>query len=57
MLHPRRPITVLRGCRGWKLSRGIAQGDKPFGVMPALHPLHYLLFSDSPEMESQFLPW
>jgi hydrogenase maturation protein HypF len=54
LLHPRRPITVLTRLPGAKLSGGVAPGDNTVGVMLPYTPLHYLLFSDSPEMESQF---
>jgi hydrogenase maturation protein HypF len=54
MLHPRRPIAVLPRLPGAELSPGIAPGDNTVGVMLPYTPLHYLLFSDSPHMESQF---
>jgi hydrogenase maturation protein HypF len=54
LLHPRRPIVVLGGLPGGPLSSGLAPGDNTLGVMLPYTPLHYLLFSDSPEMESEW---
>ncbi len=52
LLHARRPIVVLRRLPGGVLSEQIAPGDRTLGVMLPYTPLHYLLFSDSPEMPS-----
>ncbi len=49
LLHPRRPIVILRRLPSAPLSRHIAPGDTTLGVMLPYTPLHYLLFSDSPE--------
>ena len=46
--------SFCRGCPGRQLSPGIAPGDNTLGVMLPYTPLHYLLFSDSPETESEF---
>jgi hydrogenase maturation protein HypF len=54
MLHPRRPIVVLGRLPGGPLSSGLAPGENTLGVMLPYTPLHYLLFSDSPEMESEW---
>ncbi len=37
-----------------QLASGIAPGDNTLGVMLPYTPLHYLLFSDSPEIESEW---
>jgi hydrogenase maturation protein HypF len=52
--HPRRPIVVMSRLAGEKLSEGIAPGNSTVGVMLPYMPLHYLLFSDSPESDSEF---
>jgi hydrogenase maturation protein HypF len=49
LLHPRRPIVVLPRLPGGPLSSGLAPGDNTLGVMLPYTPLHYLLFSDSPQ--------
>jgi hydrogenase maturation protein HypF len=54
LLHPRRPIVILPRLAGGPLSAGLAPGDNTLGVMLPYTPLHYLLFSDSPEMESEW---
>ncbi len=54
LLHPRRPIVILPRRPGTRLAPGIAPGDNTLGVMLPYTPLHYLLFSDSPEMESEW---
>jgi hydrogenase maturation protein HypF len=54
LLHLRRPVVILPRRAGAELSDGIAPGDKTVGVMLPYTPLHYLLFSDSPEMDSEF---
>ena len=52
LLHPRRPIVILPRLVGGPLAGAIAPGENTLGVMLPYTPLHYLLFSDSPEMES-----
>jgi hydrogenase maturation protein HypF len=54
LLHPRRPIVILPRRAGTRLAVGIAPGDNTLGVMLPYTPLHYLLFSDSPEMKSEW---
>ncbi len=54
LLHPRRPIVVLPRLPGGPLSSGLAPGDNTLGVMLPYTPLHYLLFSDSPEAPSEW---
>ncbi len=54
LLHPRRPIVVLPRLAAARLSGGIAPGNNTLGVMLPYTPLHYLLFSDSPESGSEF---
>jgi hydrogenase maturation protein HypF len=54
LLHPRRPIVILPRLAGGPLSGGLAPGDNTLGVMLPYTPLHYLLFSDSPETESEW---
>lgn len=55
LLHPRRPIVVLPRLADAELSCGIAPGNDTVGIMLPYTPLHYLLFSDSPNMESEFI--
>ncbi len=54
LLDLRRPIVVLPRRAGADLSPGISPGNDTVGVMLPYTPLHYLLFSDSPEAESEF---
>ena len=54
LLSPRRPIVILPRRPGAKLASGIAPGDNTLGIMLPYTPLHYLLFSDSPLMESEW---
>lgn len=54
LLHVRRPIVVLPRLEGAELACGIAPGNRTLGVMLPYTPLHYLLFSDSPESGSEF---
>ncbi len=54
LLSPRRPIVIFPRRAEARLASGIAPGDKTLGVMLPYTPLHYLLFSDSPEMESEW---
>jgi hydrogenase maturation protein HypF len=52
--HSRRPIVVMPRLREGKLCGGIAPGNNTVGVMLPYTPLHYLLFGDSPESDSEF---
>jgi hydrogenase maturation protein HypF len=52
LLSPRRPIVILPRRAEARLASGIAPGDNTLGVMLPYTPLHYLLFSDSPQIES-----
>ena len=54
LLHPRRPIVVLRRRLDAGLPEEIAPGNDTVGVMLPYTPLHYLLFSDSPDSEAEF---
>jgi hydrogenase maturation protein HypF len=54
LLSPRRPIVILPRRPEAELAAGIAPGDRTLGVMLPYTPLHFLLFSDSPEIESEF---
>ena len=54
LLSPRRPIVILPRRPDAKLASGVAPGDNTLGVMLPYTPLHYLLFSDSPLMESEW---
>jgi hydrogenase maturation protein HypF len=54
LLSPRRPIVILPRRRDVKLASAVAPGDNTLGVMLPYTPLHYLLFSDSPLMESEW---
>jgi hydrogenase maturation protein HypF len=54
LLSPRRPIVILPRRPGARLAAGIAPGDNTLGVMLPYTPLHYLLFSDSPEVASEY---
>jgi hydrogenase maturation protein HypF len=54
LVHLRRPIVVLPRLTTAELSCGIAPGNPTVGVMLPYTPLHYLLFSDSPEVDSEF---
>jgi hydrogenase maturation protein HypF len=54
LLHVRRPIVVLPRIEGAQLACGIAPGNSTLGVMLPYTPLHYLLFSDSPDRPSEF---
>jgi hydrogenase maturation protein HypF len=54
MLSPRRPIVILPRRPDASLASGIAPGDKTLGVMLPYTPLHYLLFSDSPDIEPEW---
>ncbi len=50
----RRPIVILPRLADTDLANGIAPGNVTVGVMLPYTPLHYLLFSDSPESVSEF---
>ncbi|HEY2859094.1 MAG TPA: carbamoyltransferase HypF, partial [Terracidiphilus sp.] len=54
LLSPRRPIVILPRRPEAKLASGIAPSDNTLGVMLPYTPLHYLLFSDSPQIESEW---
>lgn len=54
LLSLRRPIVILPRLEGTGLAGGVAPGNKTVGVMLPYTPLHYLLFSDSAEMDSEF---
>jgi hydrogenase maturation protein HypF len=54
LLSPRRPIVILPRRTDTALASGIAPGENTLGVMLPYTPLHYLLFSDSPDVESQW---
>jgi hydrogenase maturation protein HypF len=54
LLSARRPIVVLRRRPGAKISPTVAPGNDMIGVMLPYTPLHYLLFSDSPDDPPQF---
>src|SRR6202051_852367 len=52
LLSPRRPIVILPRRAEARLASGVAPGDNTLGVMLPYTPLHYLLVSDSPQIES-----
>jgi hydrogenase maturation protein HypF len=54
LLSVRRPIVVLRRLENASISRTIAPGNETIGVMLPYTPLHYLLFSNSPNSPSEF---
>ncbi len=54
LLSPRRPIVVLRRRPDAPISPAVAPGNDTIGVMLPYTPLHYLLFSDSPDDAPQF---
>ncbi len=54
LLSPRRPIVVLRRRPGANISPAVAPGNNTIGVMLPYTPLHYLLFSDSPNDPPEF---
>ena len=54
LLSPRRPIVILPRRADARLAPGIAPGDTTLGVMLPYTPLHYLLFSDSPHIGSEW---
>jgi len=54
LLSMRRPIVILQRREGSAISPAVAPGNATIGVMLPYTPLHYLLFSDSPDEPSQF---
>jgi hydrogenase maturation protein HypF len=55
LLSVRRPIVVLpRAAERASVSAEVAPGNDTLGVMLPYTPLHYLLFSDSPDAASEF---
>jgi hydrogenase maturation protein HypF len=54
LLDVRRPIVVLPRLAGAQVSAQVAPGNDTLGVMLPYTPLHYLLFSDSPQADSEF---
>jgi hydrogenase maturation protein HypF len=54
LLSARRPIVVLRRRPDARISPAVAPGNNTIGVMLPYTPLHYLLFSDSPDDPPQF---
>jgi hydrogenase maturation protein HypF len=50
----RRPIVILPRRPGSRLPAALAPGNETLGVMLPYTPLHYLLFSDSPDDPSEF---
>jgi hydrogenase maturation protein HypF len=51
----RKPIVILPRRREARLAAGIAPGDNTLGVMLPYTPLHYLLFGDSPDRDSEWI--
>ncbi len=54
LLSPKRPIVVLKRRENSLIAADVAPGNNTIGVMLPYTPLHYLLFSDSPDEPSQF---
>ena len=54
LLAVRRPIVVLTRLASAAISSEVAPGNDTLGVMLPYTPLHYLLFSDSPETKPEF---
>ena len=54
LVSSRRPIVILQRLANAGLPAAIAPGNNSIGVMLPYTPLHYLLFSDSPDQPSQF---
>jgi hydrogenase maturation protein HypF len=52
--HLRRPVVLLPRRPGPDLVPGVAPGNSNLGLMLPYTPLHYLLFSDSPQTDSVF---
>jgi hydrogenase maturation protein HypF len=54
LLSVRRPIVVLQRLPCATVSGALAPGNETLGVMLPYTPLHYLLFSDSPDSPAEF---
>lgn len=54
LASPRRPIVILKRRPNVNLPPAIAPGNNSIGVMLPYTPLHFLLFSDSPEEPPEF---
>ena len=54
LVSARKSIVILPRLPEAKLAAGIAPGDNTLGVMLPYTPLHYLLFSDSPDQDSEW---
>ncbi len=54
LLHLRRPIVIMPRMPTAPIAAGIAPGNNTVGIMLPYTPLHYLLFSDSPDQASEF---
>ena len=54
LLNVRRPIVVLSRLPASPIADEVAPGNDTLGVMLPYTPLHYLLFSDSPQSPSEF---
>ena len=54
LTNVRRPIVVLPRLTDAAVSASVAPGNDTLGVMLPYTPLHYLLFSDSPETASEY---
>jgi hydrogenase maturation protein HypF len=54
LLDVRRPIVVLPRLADAALSAEVAPGNDTLGMMLPYTPLHYLLFSDSPDAPSEY---
>lgn len=58
LCHLRRPVVILPRCSDANQASGIglsvAPGNNTLGIMLPYTPLHYLLFSDSPQEDSAF---
>ena len=52
--HLRRPVVILRRRPEANLARSLAPDNNTLGLMLPYTPLHYLLFSDSPQTDSVF---
>ena len=54
LASPRRPIVILPRLAGAALADSVAPDHDSVGIMLPYTPLHYLLFSDSPDQDSAF---
>jgi hydrogenase maturation protein HypF len=52
--NPRRPVVILPRRLETRLPPSIASNNNTLGLMLPYTPLHYLLFSDSPQTDSSF---